>query len=197
MTKSIESLRLILSANLGETELSESESLTQEGKTAKEKAESAEPNHAEADDVAKATTATPRKQLEVPDDVHVEIDINNLKDYVGPPIFLSDRLYDQTPPGVVMGLAWTSMGGSSLYIESILESPLAYSRGPHLNRTGQLGDVMKESSSIAYSFVKGLMTRGFSDNAFFEKAQIHLHCPEGAVPKDGMHILKELKILNL
>lgn len=84
-----------------------------------------------------------------------------------------------------MGLAWTSMGGTALYIESILESALSRSTRPSFNRTGKLGDVMKESSTIAYSFAKGFMVREFDENRFFEKAQIHLHCPEGAVGKDG------------
>jgi len=55
-------------------------------------------------------TTEPRKPLEVPSDVHVDISPKNLKDYVGPPLWHSDRLYDRTPPGVAMGLAWTSMG---------------------------------------------------------------------------------------
>jgi ATP-dependent Lon protease len=55
-------------------------------------------------------TTEQRKPLEVPEDVHVNITSENLKDYVGPPLWHSDRLYDKTPPGVVMGLAWTSMG---------------------------------------------------------------------------------------
>ncbi|KAI8912162.1 lon protease like, mitochondrial [Powellomyces hirtus] len=109
----------------------------------------------------------------------------NLKDYVGSPIFTSDRMYDQTPPGVVMGLAWTSMGGSALYIESVLESTITESSKPAFHRTGQMGDVMKESSTIAYTYAKSLMARRFPENTFFEKAQVHLHVPEGATPKDG------------
>lgn len=55
-------------------------------------------------------TTEPRKPLKVPDNVHIAVSTENLKDYVGPPVWHSDRLYDITPPGVVMGLAWTSMG---------------------------------------------------------------------------------------
>ncbi|CAG8776818.1 16023_t:CDS:2, partial [Acaulospora morrowiae] len=58
-------------------------------------------------------TTEQRKPLNVPENVHYTITAENLKDYVGPPVWHSDRLYDQTPPGVVMGLAWTSMGGSA------------------------------------------------------------------------------------
>ncbi|CAG8434236.1 10774_t:CDS:2, partial [Scutellospora calospora] len=130
-------------------------------------------------------TTEPRKPLNVPDDVHIDITSENLKDYVGPPVWHSDRLYDQTPPGVVMGLAWTSMGGSALYVESILDSIISPTSKPSLSKTGQLGDVMKESSTIAYTFAKSLMSQQYSENRFFERASIHLHVPEGATPKDG------------
>ncbi|KAK2743873.1 ATP-dependent Lon protease pim1 [Onygenales sp. PD_40] len=121
----------------------------------------------------------------VPDDVHVSIGKDNLKDYVGPPIFTSDRLYDVTPPGVAMGLAWTSMGGAALYVESILETALSPASRPGLEQTGNLMTVMKESTVIAYSFAKSLMAKEFPENKFFERAKVHLHCPEGAVQKDG------------
>lgn len=72
-----------------------------------------------------------------------------------------------------------------MYIESVLESPLTPKSIPKLSKTGQLGDVMKESTTIAYTFAKSLLANRFPKNAFFEKAQVHLHCPAGAVPKDG------------
>ncbi|KAI9257181.1 ATP-dependent protease La [Phascolomyces articulosus] len=125
------------------------------------------------------------KALVVPEDIKIDITAENLKDYVGAPVFQSDRIYESTPPGVIMGLAWTSMGGSSLYIESVLESSLTPKSQPHLSKTGQLGDVMKESTSIAYTFAKSLMATRFPKNKFFEKARVHLHCPAGATPKDG------------
>ncbi|CCG81502.1 Lon protease homolog, mitochondrial [Taphrina deformans PYCC 5710] len=182
---------------LGEAGLPESSGITKEGKEAAESAETKERDQVREQETetpaqklpnsepAPGTSTTPRTQLEVPDSVKVSIDADSLKDYVGAPIYLSDRLYEKTPPGVVMGLAWTSMGGTALYIESILESALSRSTRPSFNRTGKLGDVMKESSTIAYSFAKGFMVQEFQDNRFFEKAQIHLHCPEGAVGKDG------------
>ncbi|KAI8078735.1 ATP-dependent protease La [Halteromyces radiatus] len=126
-----------------------------------------------------------RKPLEIPGNININIDSDNLRDYVGPAVFQSDRLYEKTPPGVIMGLAWTSMGGSSLYIESVLESSLTPKSTPGLSKTGQLGDVMKESTSIAYTFAKSLMATHYPNNKFFEKAKLHLHCPAGAVPKDG------------
>ncbi|CAG8742599.1 31984_t:CDS:2 [Gigaspora margarita] len=131
------------------------------------------------------TTTEPRKPLNVPSNIHVGITAENLKDYVGPPLWHSDRLYDKTPPGVVMGLAWTSMGGSALYVESTLDSILSTTSKPSLSKTGQLGDVMKESTTIAYTFAKSLMARQYPENKFFERASIHLHAPEGATPKDG------------
>ncbi|CAJ0746534.1 11167_t:CDS:10 [Entrophospora sp. SA101] len=132
-----------------------------------------------------STTTEPQKPLEVPEGIHVNITSENLKDYVGPPVWHSDRLYDHTPPGVVMGLAWTSMGGSALYVESTLESIINKKSTPSLSKTGQMGDVMKESTTIAYTYSKSLMVRQFPENKFFEKAAIHLHIPEGATQKDG------------
>ncbi|KAM3159840.1 hypothetical protein ACU8KH_05929 [Lachancea thermotolerans] len=126
-----------------------------------------------------------KEALVVPDDIEVNVNAENLKDYVGPPIYTSDRLYETTPPGVVMGLAWTSMGGCSMYVESVLEQPITDKSIPSLERTGQLGDVMKESSRLAYSFARMFLTKKFPENRFFEKAAIHVHCPEGATPKDG------------
>ena len=172
--------------NLGEDVFSEDKGLTEEGKAAQAESKKDESDVKETpNDIAKETTSTPRKQMKVPDGVHVSIDRQNLKDYVGPPVFTSDRLYETTPPGVAMGLAWTSMGGAALYVESILENALNAASRPGLERTGNLKNVMKESTVIAYSFAKSVLARLFPDNKFFEKAKVHLHCPEGAVQKDG------------
>ncbi|KAI6087972.1 ATP-dependent protease La [Hypoxylon rubiginosum] len=174
---------------LGEDVLPESAALTEDGKAAMEESEkekekeNQDPTSPEASE--KETTEKPRVALKVPDSVHVVIDKENLKDYVGPPIFTSDRLYDVTPPGVAMGLAWTQLGGSAMYIESILQSALRPSSRAGLEITGNLKTVMKESSTIAYSFAKAYMAKEFTDNHFFDKAKIHLHVPEGAVQKDG------------
>ncbi|KAJ3341308.1 ATP-dependent Lon protease pim1 [Gonapodya sp. JEL0774] len=115
----------------------------------------------------------------------LRITSDNLKTYVGSPVFTSDRMYDHTPAGVVMGLAWTSLGGSALYVESVLEAAMTKDSKPNLSRTGQLGDVMKESSMIAYTFAKAFLLRKDPQNDFFSHAKIHLHVPEGATPKDG------------
>jgi Lon-like ATP-dependent protease len=174
--------------DLGEEVLSEEAALTDEGKAAQEESkehEPADPAHVPIEP-EKSTTEVPRLALKVPDTVHLSIGKGTLKDYVGPPVFTADRLYDQFPPGVTMGLAWTSMGGAALYVECILENALSHSSRPGLEITGNLQNVMKESTHIAYSFAKSVMARQFPENRFFEKAKVHLHCPEGAVPKDGM-----------
>ncbi|CAD6447467.1 ef365bcb-a394-46f0-b18c-99deabd14ede [Sclerotinia trifoliorum] len=172
--------------DLGESVLPEEEALTEEGKAALEESKKDQTDVKETPEaIEKETTEVPRVSLKVPDDVHVTIGKDNLKDYVGPPVFTSDRLYDVTPPGVAMGLAWTQMGGAALYVESILESALSPSSTPGLATTGNLQAVMKESTTIAYSFAKSVMAKNFPENHFFDKAKLHLHCPEGAVPKDG------------
>ncbi|KAK5467138.1 ATP-dependent Lon protease pim1 [Exophiala xenobiotica] len=172
--------------DLGEEALPESEALTDEGKAALEESKKDESDVKDTpESIEKETTEQPRVALKVPESVHVTISKDNLKDYVGPPVFTADRLYEKTPPGVAMGLAWTSMGGAALYVESILESALSHSSRPGLERTGNLKAVMKESILIAYSFAKNVMATRFPDNHFFDHAKIHLHCPEGAVQKDG------------
>ncbi|KAG6014261.1 ATP-dependent Lon protease pim1 [Claviceps lovelessii] len=174
--------------DLGEDVLPENEALADEGKAALEQAEGA----AKSDEGRAATSATesetaetPRKALRVPDSVDIEIGKDNLVDYIGPPVFTSDRLYDVSPSGVSMGLAWTQMGGAAMYIESILQAPLRTSSRPGLEITGNLKNVMKESTTIAYSFAKAFMVKQFPDNDFFDKAKMHLHVPDGAVSKDG------------
>lgn len=172
--------------DLGEDAFSEEKALTEEGKHAVEEAKKDTTDVKDTPpNIENETAEQPRVALKVPDSVHVKITKDNLKDYVGPPVFTADRLYDTTPPGVAMGLAWTQMGGAALYVESILENALSYHSRPGFERTGNLKAVMKESTSIAYSFAKGMLARKFPQNKFFEKARIHLHCPEGAVPKDG------------
>ncbi|EFC44978.1 lon protease [Naegleria gruberi] len=126
---------------------------------------------------------------------------NDLEELVGKPVFTSDRYYLTTPVGVTMGLAWTSMGGSTLYIETISEKlgqadiPVATTDNAtttasvpmngSLKCTGSMGDVMKESSSIAYSYAKNHLFNVDPKNDFFRKTNIHMHIPEGGVNKDG------------
>ncbi|CAI4056211.1 hypothetical protein SUVZ_02G0950 [Saccharomyces uvarum] len=157
------------------------ETVSSEDKTSKNVISSSK----ESKDVDSRKTSDDIEALKTSEKINVSISQDNLKDYVGPPVYTTDRLYETTPPGVVMGLAWTNMGGCSLYVESVLEQPLHNCKHPTFERTGQLGDVMKESSRLAYSFSKMYLAQKFPENRFFEKASIHLHCPEGATPKDG------------
>ena len=104
----------------------------------------------------------------------------HLREYLGLPTNSHDIQKGNEAPGVVTGLAWTSMGGEILFIES------SVSKGKgNLSMTGNLGDVMKESAQIAYQYIKAHPElTGMSYEEFIEK-DIHVHVPEGAVPKDG------------
>ncbi|KAL6142534.1 hypothetical protein ACLB2K_060814 [Fragaria x ananassa] len=113
----------------------------------------------------------------------VLVDESNLGDFVGKPVFHADRIYEQTPVGVVMGLAWTAMGGSTLYIETTQVEELE-GKGS-LHATGQLGDVMKESTQIAHTVARAILLEKEPENTFFADSKLHLHVPAGATPKDG------------
>ncbi len=103
----------------------------------------------------------------------------DLKAYLGSPVFRDERKL--SGPGVVTGLAWTAMGGATLSIEAVRAHE--HTRGMKL--TGQLGEVMKESAEIAYSYIAAHAARFGADPTYFDKAFIHLHVPAGATPKDG------------
>jgi len=109
----------------------------------------------------------------------IQVSRDDLKDYLGSPVFRDERKL--SGPGVVTGLAWTSMGGATLSIEAARTH--SFNRGFKL--TGQLGDVMKESAEIAYGYLVSHAAQFGADAAFFEKSFIHLHVPAGATPKDG------------
>jgi len=109
----------------------------------------------------------------------IEITRDNLQDYLGSAVFKDER--NLSGPGVVTGLAWTSMGGATLSIEAVKTHQFV--RGFKL--TGQLGDVMKESAEIAYGYIVAHAESFGIDKEYFEKAFIHLHVPAGATPKDG------------
>ena len=109
-----------------------------------------------------------------------EITEKQLQEYLGAPRFLDSQLPAPGRPGVVTGLAWTSVGGEILPIECMLLS----GKG-QLIMTGKLGDVMKESAQIAVSLVRERLQRFGIDPAIVKKTDIHIHVPEGAVPKDG------------
>ncbi|OWR51500.1 Lon protease protein [Danaus plexippus plexippus] len=110
----------------------------------------------------------------------------NLSELVGKPTFKHDRMYDVTPPGVVMGLAWTAMGGSTLYIETAVRNTMkGEKQSGSLELTGHLGDVMKESARIALTVARNYLKESQPDNDFLNTSHLHLHVPEGATPKDG------------
>lgn len=116
---------------------------------------------------------------------NLTIDRSEIQKFVGPPVHNSDRMYEILPVGVSMGLGWSPSGGMPLFIESVLQEPLSQKSKPRFTRTGQLGEVMGESTSIAYSFSRMLMARKFPRNRFLDHAVIHIHFPEGALKKDG------------
>ena len=174
----------------------------------------AEPNQDTADVaniLSDSTSGAPQRP--VSGGPQLVVTAENLYDYVGKPVFTSDKLYNRTPVGVVMGLAWNQMGGATLYIETTVSDihseptlavqtdeakdntpegaeeasgangALPTSRG--LLTTGQLGDVMRESSQIAYTVAKAVLRRRHPENRFFYDHSLHMHVPEGATPKDG------------
>ncbi len=116
------------------------------------------------------------------DQEHTHITVNpaKVKELLGKPQFYDDPLVDKPRPGVAMGLAWTAAGGATLYIEV-----LATEAEPSLKITGQLGDVMKESTQIALSLVERYASEYSVASDFFKTHKIHVHVPAGATPKDG------------
>ena len=110
--------------------------------------------------------------------VHVEKD--QLENYLGKERFHVDRINDQDEIGIVRGLAWTSVGGDTLQIEvNVMPGKGEF------KLTGQLGDVMKESAQAGISYIRSVGEQYDIPEEFFAKHDIHIHIPEGAVPKDG------------
>jgi len=127
----------------------------------------------------KATLLQAEKEIE-----KISITQKNLVKYLGQPPFSPEELYKRTFPGVTLGLAWTALGGATLYIEA----SAVKGKNPGFKQTGQLGNVMQESSEIAYSYIRSLTAneKGKSNGEnFFDNHFIHLHVPAGATPKDG------------
>ena len=149
----------------------------------------------------------------------IEVGKEHLSEYVGKAPFQNERVYlENNPPGVVTGLAWTSMGGAMLYVEMQPVGPssarerrgggdgggtrsdgedddgaggggggggAAGGGGASIRHTGQLGDVMRESTAIAHTFARGFVGRVDPGNDYLESTPLHVHVPEGATPKDG------------
>lgn len=114
-------------------------------------------------------------------DKKISVDVDMVKKFLGNPLFREDDVKVAAEPGTAVGLAWTAMGGDTLLIEA-LSNP----GREHLNLTGQLGEVMKESAAIAWSWVKHYVAeKKLVKPEWFDKKTVHLHVPEGATPKDG------------
>ncbi len=118
------------------------------------------------------------KLIEQPDS-KIRVGMKNLHDFLGQPLFQNKQMLQGV--GIVTGLAWTSVGGTTLPIEA--NAIHRSQRGFKL--TGKLGKVMSESAEIALSYVNANIANFGGDAEFFEKTFIHLHVPEGATPKDG------------
>lgn len=110
----------------------------------------------------------------------VMVTADNLAEYLGKPRFTYQEANEKPEIGIVRGLAWTSVGGDTLQIEVNLMP----GKG-ELVLTGKLGDVMKESAQIGISYIRSVAEQYGIDDKFFKEHDIHIHIPEGAVPKDG------------
>ena len=104
----------------------------------------------------------------------------HLKEYLGLPTAFHDKQAGNEAPGVVTGLAWTQMGGEILFVESSVSNGKGV-----MTMTGNLGDVMKESATIAYQYIKAHPEMARMSSEEFAAKDIHIHVPEGATPKDG------------
>ncbi|MBQ9384535.1 MAG: endopeptidase La [Ruminiclostridium sp.] len=110
----------------------------------------------------------------------VTVNDTNLKDYLGTRKYLPETISKTDETGIVTGLAWTSVGGVTMPLEVIVMEG-----DGKVEVTGSLGDVMKESSKIAVSLVRSIADKYSIDPEFYKKKDLHIHAPEGAVPKDG------------
>ena len=109
------------------------------------------------------------------------LSIDDLHEYLGAQEYTRDKYENNDYAGVVTGLAWTAVGGEILFVESSLSK----SKGEKLTLTGNLGDVMKESAVIALQYIKSHASLLGINEDVFDKWAVHIHVPEGAIPKDG------------
>ena len=112
-------------------------------------------------------------------DLKVKIGVKDLEEYLGKPYFTKEKVLQGV--GVITGLAWTAMGGATLPVEATK----VHSLRPGFRLTGRLGETMKESAEISYSYVMSNLKKFGAPEDFFNQSFIHLHVPEGATPKDG------------
>ena len=132
-------------------------------------------------EIVKILRRIARLKLENPDSKY-SITVKNLSKYLGPEKYKKDKMIENISKlGVVKGLAWTVVGGTTLDVEAVKMKGKGL-----LQFTGKLGDVMKESTQVAYTYVRANSDDlGICDEDFYNKYDIHLHFPEGATPKDG------------
>lgn len=121
------------------------------------------------------------KNVATEESYNVEVTPEDLKTYLGAPRYNHEKYEGNDYTGVVTGLAWTQVGGEILYVESSLSK----SKAPRLTLTGNLGDVMKESAMLALEYIKAHADALNIDPQLFEEWSVHVHVPEGAIPKDG------------
>lgn len=116
-----------------------------------------------------------------PDATPIKVNEKNIAELIGKEPYNRDKYQGNEDAGVVTGLAWTSVGGEILFIETSISKV----RGGKLTLTGNLGDVMKESAMLAVEYIKAHAEELDIDARFFEQWGLHVHVPEGATPKDG------------
>ncbi len=121
------------------------------------------------------------KMVATDESYNTELSIEDLKKYLGSPRYSKDKYQGNEYAGVVTGLAWTQVGGEILFVESSLSK----SKAPKLTLTGNLGDVMKESAVLALEYIKSHADKLGIDPLLFDEWNVHVHVPEGAIPKDG------------
>ena len=121
------------------------------------------------------------KRVATNEQYNVELTEEDIKTYLGVARYSRDKYEGNEYPGVVTGLAWTQVGGEILFVESSLSK----SKSPRLTLTGNLGEVMKESAMLALEYIKSHADKFGIDSQMFEEWNVHIHVPEGAIPKDG------------
>ena len=121
------------------------------------------------------------KKVALEEEYKPSIDVNAVKEFLGTEVYSVDVQGNNSRVGKVTGLAWTSVGGVTLEIETSISK----SKATGLKLTGNLGDVMKESATLGLSYIKAHAKELGVKDKFFETASIHIHVPEGAIPKDG------------
>ena len=120
-------------------------------------------------------------KLALGEEYNVSVTLDDLRTYLGQARFSRDSWETNKYIGVVTGLAWTQVGGEILFIETSLSA----AKAPSLTLTGNLGDVMKESATLALGYVKAHAKELGIKPEVFDKTAVHIHVPEGAIPKDG------------